>query len=185
MLRMAILGLSMTILSACTTARDALPAPSSLDLQRFMGDWYVIGFIPLFPERDAHNGIESYQLKDDGGIAVAYHFRDGSFDAPLKTYRPSATVVEGTENTQWKMQFLWPFKADYRVAYISEDYSETIIGREKRDYVWLMARSPQLSETRYQELLVRIAEMGYDLSEFKRQPQRWPEAQPRPPAFPK
>ena len=35
MLRMAILGLSMTILSACTTARDALPAPSSLDLQRF------------------------------------------------------------------------------------------------------------------------------------------------------
>lgn len=175
----------MSILSACSSARQALPAPTDFDLQRFMGDWYVIGFIPLFPERDAHNGVESYRLADDGAIEVAYQFRDGGFDAPLKTYRPSATVVEGSGDSRWKMQFIWPFKADYRVAYVSADYTETIIAREKRDYVWLMSKSWAMSEARYQRLLQRIVEMGYSLENFKRQPQRWPEAQPRPPAFPK
>lgn len=184
MLRMAVLGLLLSALAACATAKPALPAPVSLDLQRFMGDWYVIGFIPLFPERHAHNGVESYRLSAAGEIEVAYRFRNGRFNAPLKTYRPSATVVKHTANTQWKMQFLWPFNADFRVAYVSDDYSVSIVARAARDYVWLMAREPTLPEARYQALLTRIAAMGYDMAAFKRQPQQWPETEPRPPAFP-
>ncbi len=184
MLRMAIISLSVAALCACASVKPALPAPASLDLQRFMGDWYVIGFIPLLPERNAHNGIESYRLTKAGEIEVAYRFRNGSFSAPLKTYRPSATVVKNTANSQWKMQFLWPFNADYRVAYVSEDYSVTIVARAARDYVWLMARNPTMPEAQYQAMLARIAAMGYDMAAFKRQPQQWPEAGPRPPAFP-
>ena len=48
----------------------------------------------------------------------------------------------------WGMQFIWPFKADYRVIYLNDDYTQTIIGREKRDYVWIMARSPAIREDR-------------------------------------
>jgi len=40
------------------------------------------------------------------------------------------------------MQFLWPFKAEYLIAYVDPDYSETIIARNNRDYVWIMARTP-------------------------------------------
>ncbi len=169
------------LLTACaTSSHPPLPRPDSVDLNRFMGDWYVIGFIPLPPEKDAWNGIESYALNSDGSIATTYRFRANHADGELKTYTPTAEIVPGTDNTQWKMQFLWPFKADYRIAYVSEDYSITIIARDARDYVWLMARQPQLSAAVLADMESRIGAMGHNLEEFIYQPQRWPEAEPRP-----
>lgn len=173
----------ITLLTACSSTQDypPLPRPDHVDLQRFMGDWYVIGFIPLAPEKDAHNGIESYELAEDGRINTTYRFRDGSFEAPLKTFTPTAWVVEGSNNSQWKMQFIWPFKADYRIAYLAPDYSVTIIARQSRDYVWLLAREPELAEGVRQDMERRIAAMGYSMEQFIYQPQRWPEDEKRPP----
>ena len=56
---------------------------------------------------------------------------------------PVGTVVDTRSNAIWTMRFIWPFEADYRIAYLSPDYSQVIIGREKRDYVWIMARTPR------------------------------------------
>ncbi len=64
---------------------------------------------------------------------------------------------------------------------MDDDYSEVIIGRNARDYVWLMARQPTMSEARFEALKAKIAEMGYSLADFKRQPQQWPEFEERPP----
>lgn len=158
-----------------------LPLAENVDLQRFMGPWYVIGFIPLFPERDAHNGIERYQLTEEGRIEVAYRFRQGSPSGELRSFFPSAEVVPGSGNAVWRMQFIWPFSADFRIAYLADDYQEVIIGREARDYVWLMARSPDMSAERFDTLRRRIGEMGYDVELFRRQPQEWPEKSLRPP----
>lgn len=167
------MSVCLGLLAACSGVPEhpPLPRPDAVDLQRFMGDWHVIGSIPLFPERNAYGGIESYELKD-GKILTTFRFRDGGFDQPVKTYRPVATVVPGTDNTQWKMQFIWPFKADYRIAYLSPDYQVTIIARKARDYVWLMARQPQMGDEVYAAMLARIAAMGYDMEDFRRQPQR-------------
>jgi apolipoprotein D and lipocalin family protein len=71
------------------------------------------------------------------------------------------------------MQFIWPFKADYRILYVDEVYEQTIIGRIQRDYVWLMARTPQVSAADYQRFLQFIAAEGYDISKVLRVPQRW------------
>lgn len=146
-----------------------------VDLPRFMGDWYVIGFIPLPPERDAHNGIESYALNEDGTISTTYRFREGGFDGELKQFQPNAVVREGSGNAEWGMQFIWPFRAEFLIAYLDEDYQTTIIARNARDYVWLMARKPEMSAARFAEFRQRIDAMGYDVSDFVRQPQRWPE----------
>ena len=71
------------------------------------------------------------------------------------------------------MQFVWPIKADYRIIYLDEDYKVTVIGRNKRDYVWIMARKPEIPEQEYQEILKMLASVGYDTSEVQRVPQRW------------
>lgn len=174
MRRLTLLICLALLASACSSPHGPLPRPAAVDLQRFMGDWYVIGFIPLYPERHAHNGVENYALTDDGVIEVRYRFNEGGFDGPIKTYHPRARPVPGTENTQWAMQFIWPFTADYRIAYVDDDYSTTIIARQARDYVWLMARSPQLSPEHLQRMMSQIEAMGYDLNAFKLQPQFWP-----------
>ena len=71
------------------------------------------------------------------------------------------------------MEFIWPFKSDYRIVYVTPDYSQTVIGREKRDYVWIMARTPQISEGDYQAILELLNQQGYDVTQIKKVPQRW------------
>ena len=73
------------------------------------------------------------------------------------------------------MQFIWPFKAEFLVTYLSPDYSQTVIGRNKRDYVWIMARTLQIPEVDYQRLRGELAAQGYDLNRLRKVPQRWPE----------
>jgi apolipoprotein D and lipocalin family protein len=163
------------LLQACSTVdKPMIDTVDYVDLERFMGDWYVVANIPTFLERDAHNAVESYRLQDDGRIATTFSFNDGSFDGPRKTFTPTGYVFDKQSNAVWGMQFIWPFKADYRVIYLTPDYSQTVIGRKQRDYVWVMARTPVLPEQDMQRILELIGEQGYDLSKVKPVPQRWP-----------
>ena len=81
---------------------------------------------------------------DDKTIATTFTFRKGSFDGERKEYNPTGYVRNELTNAEWGMQFIWPIKADYRIIYLTDDYSQTIIGRNKRDYVWIMARTPEI-----------------------------------------
>jgi len=173
-------GLCVALLAACATGGmaplQAMDRP--IDLQRFMGDWYVIGFIPitfpLFSEEAAHNAIESYRLTDDGVIETTYTFRDGGFDGPEKRYTPKGWVYDQRTNTEWRMQFVWPFKAAYLIVYLDADYRTTIVGVPDRDHVWIMSRSGDMTDERYEELVARAVSMGYDAERIVRVPQRWP-----------
>ncbi len=138
-----------------------------------MGDWYVVANIPTFLERGAHNAVESYRLEDDGRVATTFTFREGAFDGPEKRFTPTGFVRQGTGNAVWGMQFIWPIKADYRVMYVDPDYRTTIIGRTKRDYVWIMAREPHPPDAALDALIDRVVEAGYPRDAIVRVPQRW------------
>ena len=71
------------------------------------------------------------------------------------------------------MQFIWPFKAEYRVIYLDDNYQTTIIGRSKRDYVWLMSRESSIDEKSYAALIAFIEAQGYDINKVQRVPQVW------------
>jgi apolipoprotein D and lipocalin family protein len=161
------------LLAGCQASMPPLETVEHVDLERFMGDWYVIANIPTFIEKDAHNAVESYRLDDDGTIATTFTFRDGSFDGKQKTYTPRGFIIDEQSNALWGMQFIWPIKADYRIIYVTGDYSETIIGRNQRDYVWYMARTPEVSPDRYQRARDLIAQAGYDVNRLQRVPQQW------------
>lgn len=149
-----------------------------VDLPRFMGDWYVIANIPTFVEKGAHNALEQYQLDDDGTVATTFTFRKDAFDGPLKRYTPRGFIRDTESNALWGMQFIWPFKGDFRIVYLDEDYQNTIIARQARDYVWIMSRSPQIDDATYQKLSQFVASIGYDVSKLQKVPQQWPSLAP-------
>ena len=159
-------------LAACSSPPPIRTA-TAVDLERFMGDWYVIANIPTFIETNAYNAMESYRLAEDGTVATTFSFRKGGFEGERKTYHPTGYIIDAQSNAVWGMQFIWPIKADYRIIYVDDAYNHTIIGRIQRDYVWLMARTPQVSEVEYQRFLQLIAEEGYDVSKVRKVPQRW------------
>jgi apolipoprotein D and lipocalin family protein len=168
------LVVTVLLLTGCqNTQHPPLALAPNVDLARFMGDWYVIANIPTFIEKGAHNAVESYRLAADGTIETTFTFRAGGFDGEPKRYTPRGFVQDRASNAVWGMQFIWPVKADYRIAYLSPDYSQTVIAREKRDYVWIMARTPQIPEPDYQRLLNFLATQRYDVSLIRKVPQRW------------
>ncbi len=172
-IRIALIAPLLLTLGACAVSPEKVtikPLPA-VDLQRFMGPWYVIANIPTVIERGAHDAIETYRLDDDGTIDTTFTFRKGSFDGPLKRYNPRGFVVPGTQNAIWGMRFVWPIKAEYVIAWVDADYSETIIARSSRDYVWVMARAPILPPDRYDALLARVRDLGYDMRKVQKVPQ--------------
>jgi apolipoprotein D and lipocalin family protein len=92
-------------------------------------------------------------------------------DGPVKTYRPTGFVSDDPSNAIWGMQFIWPIKADYRVIYLNEDYTQTVIGRNRRDYVWIMARTPSIPEADYNAIIDLVTDLGYDAAKIRPVPQ--------------
>jgi apolipoprotein D and lipocalin family protein len=151
---------------------DPIHTVASVDLNRFMGDWYVIASIPTSIEKDAYNAVESYRLDEDGTIDTTFRFNKGGFDGPLKTYNPRGYIQDEASSAVWGMQFIWPFKAEYRIIFLNEDYTKTVIGRTKRDYVWIMAREPAISDEDYALILTFLQDEGYDISKVIKVPQK-------------
>ena len=168
--RATLLPLILFVISGCQTMKP-IHTVENVDLNRFMGDWYVIANIPTFIEKDAYNAIETYRLEDDGTVATTFRFNKGSLDGPIKEYHPRGFIRDKESNAVWGMRFIWPFKAEYRIIFLSEDYSKTVIGRSKRDYVWIMARKPAISDEAYAAIVDFLQEQGYDISKLQKVPQ--------------
>ena len=160
-------------LSACAARGPQMQTVDYVDLERFMGDWYVIANIPTFLEKGAHNAVETYAMNDDGTIQTTFTFRKGGFDGEKKVFNPKGFITDTQTNATWGMRFVWPIKADYRIIYVDDDYTSTVIGRQKRDFIWIMARTPQIDESEYQKMIDLAAEVGYDISKIERVPQNW------------
>lgn len=179
-LQFAIPALGLALLAGCATVKDAPPVVDrKVELERFMGPWYVVAGRFTWLERNAYNGVESYELKPDGTIATTYAFRKGGFDGPLKTYYPSGSVFNRENNAEWRMQFLWPFKAAYLILFVDDEYRWTVIGEPSRKYLWIMAREPHIPDDIMESITARLAEIGYDTTKIVPMPQQWPEARPR------
>ncbi|MGQ9843861.1 MAG: lipocalin family protein [Spirochaetota bacterium] len=161
-------------LLACSSV-PTVKTVENVDIQRFMGKWYVIANIPTFVERGAHNAIESYKLNEDGSIDTTFTFNKDSFDGPVKQYNPKGFIINTKTNAEWGMQFVWPIKAEYLIIYLDDDYTTTVIGRSKKDYVWIMARTPVISDSQYNAILNFLKDIGYDISKIKRVPHKWNE----------
>lgn len=163
----------LPLISLYCASYQPMPTVQKVDLPRFMGKWYVIANIPTFIEKGAHNAVEEYRLLENGEIDTVFTFRDGSFEGKEKRYNPRGFVVNRETNAEWRMQFFWPIKSEFLISYLDPAYSQTIIARTKRDYVWIMARTPSISGEDYKKLIAFLAANGYDTAKIQAVPQRW------------
>jgi apolipoprotein D and lipocalin family protein len=168
------LTLAATLAGCATTPPDGM-APVALvphvDLPRFMGDWYVIANIPTWLEKGAHNAKDSYRLDPDGTIPTVFSFNADAADGPAKHYESRGFVMDADNPAVWGQQYVWPIKADYRIAWLSADYTEAVIARDKRDYVWIMARTPTIPDADLVRLTAFVGSQGYDITKLQRVPQ--------------
>jgi apolipoprotein D and lipocalin family protein len=164
-------------IAGCAPSQPDLRAlDRRIDVGRFMGDWFVVAFIPidfpLFSEANAHDAVESYRLNDQGEIDISYSFRDGGFDAEPTVLTQRGWIEDPERPAEWKVQIMWPFESAYLIAWVDEQYDRAIVGVPSRSNVWLLSREAHLTETEFDSLLSRVSDMGYERTEIQRVPHR-------------
>ena len=147
---------------------------SYVDMNRYFGKWYVISARGIFVESKAYNSTETYTWNEkEKRIDVDFRMRKGGFDGVEKAYAQKAWIHNTETNAHLKVQFFWPLKFDYLVLDIDPDYHWVVVGVPSQKYLWVMARKPELPDSKLEEILSRIDSMGYSTKDLRKIPQRW------------
>lgn len=133
-----------------------------VDLNRYSGTWYEIASYPMFFERGLTNVTATYTPRD-GYIEV--------FNQALKDGKPSgikgkAFVVPQSGNAKLKIQFFWPFKSDYWIIGLADDYSWAIVSNSDKSSLWILSRTAKMNTRLYDALIKSLVELGFDSSKI-------------------
>ena len=159
-----LLGVSLFLFSSMDHAMSDAPLSvvSAVDLERYQGEWYEIASYPAWFQKGCVGSTAQYSLLKNVKIQVVNRCFKGSLDGPLKESKGKAEVVDTTTNAKLKVWFFWPFKGNYWIIDLSPDYQWAVVGEPSRKYLWILSRTPDMSETVYQDILARLPEKGYD-----------------------
>ena len=160
-------------LAGCGTDGKVAGAPPlqsvpQLDLNRYAGRWYEIARYPASFQKGMVGVTADYTLLDDGEVQVINAGREGSLDGPRETAEAVAWRPDERHPARLKVQFFWPFVADYWVIGLDEQYEWAIVGEPDRRYLWLLSRTPTLPDDTVQTMLDTVAAQGY-----KTEPLTW------------
>lgn len=153
-------------------AGDPLKTATQVELDHFMGRWYVIANIPYAAERGRVGAYFEYSPREDGHINDRYFSQEKDFDHPLEEKQGIATVVDTQSNAAWKVHFDWSRDLDCRILYVDPEYRYAVAGNPSRDQAWILARDLYVSDENYQLLLAVLAEQGYDPTRVLKVPPR-------------
>jgi apolipoprotein D and lipocalin family protein len=171
-IRLAAVPLLLAALAACQTAGPPLDVVEQVDLERYLGRWYEIASFPQSFQRGCVATTADYSLRDDGRIRVVNECRDASFDGDLRRADGLAWVSDPQgSQAKLKVQFFWPFSADYWIIALDPEYRYAAVGHPSRDYLWILSRTPTLDPALYATLLAGIEARGFDLERLKQTPQ--------------
>jgi apolipoprotein D and lipocalin family protein len=179
---LAALPLTSLKLAAQTTATpQALPVVAtiaSLDVPRYMGTWYEIAKFPnRFQAKCVANTRARYLAQTDGSVQVlnSCTTADGSVIDALGLAKqvgaatsPKLQVRFAPAWLSW-LPMVW---GDYWVIDLDADYQLAAVSDAKRDYLWVLSRTPQVNAKAYDALLDRLKAQHFDVKKLEPTPQR-------------
>lgn len=169
----AVLALS----AQAAPAAQPLQPIASLTVPRYMGVWYEIAKFPNdFQKQCVGDTTATYQLQDDGRVQVVNRCRvaDGKTDVADGVARQ----LGGATSPRLKVRFAPAFLSfipmvwgDYWVIDLDDKYQLSAVSEPKREYLWILSRTPQVDAAEYEALLARLTAQGLDVSRLVRTPQ--------------
>ena len=165
----AIILLLIVACASCATNQSApeLQTVASVDLNRYQGTWYEIARLPNWFQKGCTQSKATYKLLESGDVAVRNECLTAT-GKPTVAFG-TASVVDKQTNAKLEVVFdswfsrLFPFltKGKYWILYLDSQYQTVIVGTPDRKYLWIMARTPQLEEETYQNLVSRAQALGF------------------------
>ena len=144
---------------------------SYVDVDRYLGRWYVISHVPYFLENGKVGTSDNYARRPDGKLDAIFAFRKKSLTAPEQTWNGVAEITDTKSNAEWKVSFVWPFSATYRVLELDPDYRWAVVSNGNGKLVWVLARETSMTDALYRDILKRVTAQGIDANKLVKVPQ--------------
>lgn len=162
-----ILFLAILLVSCGTSNYPFLATVDHVDIERYQGKWYEIARLPNSFQEDCFCTTAEYKIIDESTLSVVNACSEDSINGELDEATGKAFVVEGSNNAKLKVQFFWPFKGDYWIIELDEqDYQYAVVGTPSRKYLWILSRTPHISDSLYNDLKSRISKKGFDTTKL-------------------
>ena len=147
---------------------DTMKTVDAVDLEKFMGKWFVIALVPNMIENGATNSSDTYVLNDDGTIDITY---DAIKDGQARQIKQKGTVIDKTSNAEWKIQMrkpLIPFmKFPFKIVYVDDNYEYMAVGYPKNTMGWIMGRTSKITDEEYNKIMISLEKLGYKKDQFE------------------
>jgi len=190
MLKPLLFTVLVALHSATTAQTVPVAALPSLDVPSYMGTWYQVAWFPnRFQKQCVADTAASYRQLEDGQVEVVNRCRraDGQMEDVVGVAKPQGSVLRGPrlEPAQLQVSFLpawlrWlPIWGSYWVIQLADDGRYAVISEPKREYLWVLSRTPQLLAPDETAIRSRLAQQGFDLTRWQAHPHTPPTTAPR------
>lgn len=145
------------------------PAPINverkIDLNRYQGKWYEIAAIPSKFEKGCTNVTSEYSLQKDGTFKIVSECRVIE-SGNLKKSFGKATLKDPGTNSKFKMKSRGPFKRDYQILSVGNEYEYALAGDQSRTRLWILSRKPVLAKNVVDQLIDKAKNEGFDIGKI-------------------
>lgn len=176
-----------TLLALCfgITGTEALAEPAAppvapslqtiagLDVPRYMGTWYEISKFPnRFQKKCVGATRAEYRQQIDGTVQVVNRCRleNGEINEVIGKARQVGPATSPKLKVRFApdwLAFVPMVWGDYWVIDLDEDYQLAAVSEPEREYLWVLSRTPQVQPKRYQALLDRLSQKGFDVGKLE------------------
>ncbi|HEX5804691.1 MAG TPA: lipocalin family protein [Azospira sp.] len=160
--------LLLSLIAGCATPLP-LPTVAQVDLDRYLGTWYEIALIPNRFQAQCVSDTQADYRRDGEAIRVLNRCRTASGEE--ESASGIARVVADSGNARLRVSFFRPFYGDYWVLALDPDYRWVLVGEPRRQYGWILSRTPALDPAVLKALLDRAEALGYARDAFRPSPQ--------------
>jgi apolipoprotein D and lipocalin family protein len=163
---MQFLGLLVCfLLSGCLAIPEGIQPVEDFELNRYLGKWYEIARLDHSFERDLEAVTAEYSLRDDGGIRVINSGRNIETQKSQQA-EGRAYFVEDPNLGYLKVSFFGPFFGSYVVFELDKNYQYAFVAGNTKNYLWLLARTPKVSEDLINKFTSRASQLGFDTNQL-------------------
>ena len=149
-------------LSGCLGMPDGLRPVDNFELNRYLGTWYEIARLDHSFERGLSHVTAHYELQDDGSVSVT----NRGFSITQNEWREAkgkAKFVNDPDEAYLKVSFFGPFYGSYVVFELDqENYQYAFVSGPNTSYLWLLSRTPTISQSIKDKFLNRASELGFE-----------------------
>ena len=169
-----LVGMKAWAASSEANPRSDLAAIPSLDLPRYLGEWYEIAKFPnRFQRKCVGFTKATYTALPDGRVQVENRCRlaDGSTDVAIGIARQVGAANSPRLKVRFApalLSFIPMVWGDYWIIDLDKNYGLAAVSEPGRDYLWILSRTPTVSKPAYDALVARLSGQGLDVRKLVR-----------------